>query len=104
MFDAVKKISADEVLERLQDNQKLNLIDVRTKEEVAHGKIPGAQNIPLDQLPKNTNQLNKDKEYIMVCRSGGRSAKAAKFLKKNDFKVKNMSGGMMRWKGKVTKA
>jgi rhodanese-related sulfurtransferase len=49
------------------------------------------------------HELDKSKEYTMVCRSGGRSGKAAKFLESHGFKIINMTGGMLAWEGNVEK-
>jgi rhodanese-related sulfurtransferase len=81
--------------------EELNLIDVREVEEVAQGKIPGAINIPLGLLEFRMHELDKAKEYIMVCRSGGRSAQALKFLESHGFNVINMTGGMLAWEGPI---
>jgi len=81
--------------------EELNLIDVREVEEVAQGKIPGAINIPLGLLEFRMHELDKAKEYIMVCRSGGRSAQASKFLESHGFNVINMTGGMLAWEGPI---
>lgn len=79
----------------------LNLIDVREAHEVAQGKIPGGVNIPLGLLEFRMNELEKSKEYIIVCRSGARSAQATKFLESHGFNVINMSGGMLTWEGPI---
>jgi len=81
--------------------EELNLVDVREVAEVAQGKIPGAINIPLGLLEFRMHELDKSKEYIMVCRSGGRSAQASKFLVSHGFKVVNMTGGMLAWDGPI---
>ena len=47
------------------------------------------------------HELDKSKEYIMVCRSGARSSRATQFLESYGFKVINMAGGMLAWEGKV---
>jgi rhodanese-related sulfurtransferase len=47
------------------------------------------------------HELDKSKEYTMVCRSGGRSGRAAQFLEGQGFKVINMTGGMLDWDGKT---
>lgn len=101
IFRSVKKISTDEVLKRMKQNEKLQLIDVRTKDEVDNGKIPGVRHIPLHELPARMHEIDKDKECILVCRSGNRSGKAAKLLKANGFNAINMTGGMLGWKGKT---
>lgn len=95
------KISAEEVLQRIQNKKEVNLIDVRTDEEVASGIIPGARHIPLHELPERMQELDKEKEYILVCRSDGRSGKATKFLNANGYKALNMIGGMLKWQGKL---
>ncbi|MGJ9384608.1 rhodanese-like domain-containing protein [Salipaludibacillus sp. CF4.18] len=76
-----------------------NIIDVREVEEVAGGKIPESINIPLALLEFKMHELDKSQEYIMVCRSGARSAMATKFLEGHGFNVTNMTGGMLEWKG-----
>ena len=70
-------------------------------DEVATGKIPGAVNIPLGLVEFRMHELDKSKEYIMVCRSGGRSGRATQFLESYGFNVINMAGGMLAWEGKV---
>nr|WP_054754212.1 rhodanese-like domain-containing protein [Piscibacillus salipiscarius] len=85
----------------LEDHKELSIIDVREDDEVAQGKIPGAQHIPLGELPDRLSEIDENKEHIMVCRSGGRSGKATDFLKSKGYKVKNMPGGMLEWEGKV---
>ncbi|PLS15833.1 rhodanese [Bacillus sp. M6-12] len=97
----MKQMSAKEVQQLIEEGKSLNVIDVREVEEVAEGKIKGAVNIPLGLLEFKMNELEKSKEYIMVCRSGGRSGKASKFLESQGFTVINMTGGMLAWEGKI---
>ncbi|WP_458414254.1 rhodanese-like domain-containing protein [Schinkia sp. CFF1] len=92
-------ITAKEVEELLNEGNILNIIDVREVGEVATGKIPGAENIPLGLLEFRMNELDKSKEYIVVCHSGGRSGLATQFLESYGYKVKNMAGGMLAWRG-----
>ena len=82
-------------------NRGINLIDVREVKEVAEGKIPGAIHIPLGVLEFRIHELDKSKEYILICRSGGRSAQAARLLENNGYNVINMTGGMLAWEGPV---
>ncbi|MFB5197636.1 rhodanese-like domain-containing protein [Neobacillus sp. KR4-4] len=97
----MKQMTAKEVETLLNKGKKLNIIDVREVDEVVAGKIPGAVNIPLGLVEFRMHELDKSKEYIMVCRSGGRSGRAAQFLESYGFKVINMDGGMLTWEGKV---
>ncbi|GEL76752.1 rhodanese-like domain-containing protein [Tenuibacillus multivorans] len=97
----MKTVDTITVAKRLDNGEQLHLIDVREVDEVETGKIPGAVNIPLGLLEFRDNELDKSHEYIMVCRSGGRSGKATKYLESKGFKVMNMAGGMLDWKGPV---
>lgn len=97
----MKEITPQEVQERLENGEKLNLIDVREVDEVQAGHIPGITHIPLGLLEFRAHELDKNNPYIMVCRSGGRSGKATEFLQSQGFDVTNMSGGMLAWEGEV---
>ncbi|MEK4091033.1 rhodanese-like domain-containing protein [Viridibacillus sp. FSL H8-0110] len=97
----MKLISVEEVQQLLESGKELNLIDVREVDEVAAGIIPTAINIPLGLIEFRMNELDKTKEYIMVCRSGGRSGNATMFLENQGFNVVNMDGGMLAWTGDV---
>ncbi|PEY30136.1 rhodanese [Bacillus cereus] len=97
----MKEMTAKELENKLVNQEILNMIDVREVEEVEEGKIPGALHIPLGLLEFRMHELDKNKEYIMVCRSGGRSSRAAQFLESNGFRVINMTGGMLDWEGKT---
>ncbi|MEH7378939.1 rhodanese-like domain-containing protein [Bacillus sp. JJ1533] len=97
----MKQMTAKEVEQFLTEGKTLNIIDVREVDEVATGKIPGAVNIPLGLVEFRMHELDKTKEYVMVCRSGGRSGRASQFLENQGFKVINMEGGMLAWEGSV---
>jgi NADPH-dependent 2,4-dienoyl-CoA reductase/sulfur reductase-like enzyme/rhodanese-related sulfurtransferase len=71
------------------------LLDVRHPEELAVESVPGAVNIPLDQLRSRLNELPKDQEICVICRSGQRAYYATRILLQNGFKARNLSGGMM---------
>jgi rhodanese-related sulfurtransferase len=97
----MKQLTAKEVEVLVNEGKALDIIDVREVDEVAAGKIPGAINIPLGLIEFRMNELDKSKEYIMVCRSGGRSGQASQFLESHGYNVINMSGGILAWEGKV---
>ena len=97
----MKQMTAKEVETLLNEGKKLNIIDVREVDEVVAGKIPDAVNMPLGLVEFRMHELDKSKEYIMVCRSGGRSGRATQFLESYGFNVINMTGGMLAWEGKV---
>lgn len=80
----------------------ITIVDVREPFEFAEGHIPGATLIPLGVIQSKLASLNPDSSYLLVCRSGNRSGQAAKILVAQGFKnVRNMSGGMLAWRGKV---
>jgi len=95
----MKQINPIEVEALLKEKSPINIIDVRELNEVKVGKIPTAMHIPLGLVEFKMQDLDKSKEYIMVCRSGGRSSKAVNLLEDHGFKVVNMTGGMLEWKG-----
>lgn len=74
------------------------ILDVRTPLERQEGKIPGSQSLPLDKLALEWEKLPKNKEIICQCRSGNRSASAARFLAGKGFQVYNLAGGLEAWK------
>jgi len=97
----MREMTAKEVETLLNEGKTLNIIDVREVAEVAAGKVPGAVHIPLGLVEFRMHELDKAKEYIMVCRSGARSSRATQFLESYGFNVINMAGGMLTWEGKV---
>lgn len=97
----MKEISAKEVQQDIEQGQALNLIDVRELDEVESGHIPGIIHIPLGLLEFRMHELNKNEPYVIVCRSGGRSGNATRFLESQGFDVSNMVGGMLAWEGGV---
>ncbi|WP_297990654.1 rhodanese-like domain-containing protein [Anoxybacillus sp.] len=99
----MKHILPQEVEQQLKEGRALSIIDVREDEEVAQGKIPGARHIPLGQLLERMNEVNKDQEHILVCRSGNRSGMACQLLESYGYRVVNMTGGMLEWTGEVEK-
>ncbi|UOQ94191.1 rhodanese-like domain-containing protein [Halobacillus shinanisalinarum] len=101
-MSSIPEINPDELQKCLDENTNLTIIDVREDEEVAQGVIPTAKHIPLGNIPEAVSNLDPDKEYVMVCRSGRRSMNASEYLKGNGFEhVKNLEGGMLSWNGEL---
>ncbi|MCA1062853.1 rhodanese-like domain-containing protein (plasmid) [Cytobacillus spongiae] len=96
----MKTISSAELNKRISSGEVVNIIDVREAAEFRSRKIPNSMNFPLGLLEFRMNELDKNKEYIVVCQSGGRSSQAVKFLEYHGFHVTNMNGGMNSWEGK----
>lgn len=93
----MEDISPEELKERIDNNEALNIVDVREDWEYEEDNI-GAKLIPLGQLPGRVDELSefKDQELIIHCRSGKRSANAKKFLEQNGFtQVRNLLKGIL---------
>ena len=74
------------------------LVDVREREEWQAGHVAGATHIPLGTLPGAASSLPKDREMLVICRTGNRSAKAqAKLAQAGFTQVTNVTGGMTAW-------
>jgi rhodanese-related sulfurtransferase len=95
--EGYRNVSSEEA-KQLIDNKDVVVLDVRTPEEYQEGHIPNAILIPLQELENKLNELDKKEHYLVVCRSGNRSAQASEVLTSNSFaNIYNMSGGMNNW-------
>jgi molybdopterin/thiamine biosynthesis adenylyltransferase/rhodanese-related sulfurtransferase/molybdopterin converting factor small subunit len=95
-------ITSVELKQRLDRGDKLTLVDVREPNEFQINRIPGTVLIPLGEIPRRYAELNKDDEIVVHCKMGGRSAKAADFLRSVGFsRVLNLKGGILDWIDKV---
>jgi rhodanese-related sulfurtransferase len=93
----ITNISVQEAKDKFKDNN-VQFIDVRTPGEYKANHRKPFKNIPLSNLASKTDSLDKEKEVVVICQSGMRSAKAAKILKKQGFqKINNVKGGMSAW-------
>lgn len=92
-----RNITVSELHSRLQQGS-LRLVDVRTDAEVARGKIPQGEPLPLHLLPMRLNEMDKNAATVFYCQMGGRSAQAAAFAAANGFSdVYNLQGGIIAW-------
>ena len=96
------EISALELKARLDRGDKLVIVDVREPNEYQINRIPGSMLIPLGEIPRRYAELDSEAELVMQCKVGGRSAKAADYLRSVGFKrVLNLTGGILEWIDKV---
>jgi phage shock protein E len=104
---AQTKLDATQTETMLQDDKSVQLIDLRTPNELAEtGKIEGAKTINFNspEFQEQIDKLDKEKPVLVYCAAGGRSGKAATQLTKLGFtKVYNYAGGMSDWKAKGKK-
>lgn len=99
MLRGMKQYSPREVAEAMKLSGSKILLDVRTAAERQRNSIKGSIHIPLHELGRRVEELNKhrNKEVICYCQSGNRSVSAAARLKKSGFTVANMKGGIAEW-------
>ena len=99
----VEEISAVELKKMLDDGEDFQLIDVRQPDEYAFAKIEGAKLIPLGEIISRMGELDSNKEVILHCKMGGRSARAIEFLRASGYTgpLKNLRGGITAWSNEV---
>ena len=99
----VEEITAAELKKKLDDKEDIQLIDVRQPDEYAFAKIEGAKLIPLGEIIKRMGELDPDKEVVLQCKMGGRSARAIEALRSAGYTgpLKNLRGGITAWSNEV---
>ncbi|MFN2380964.1 MAG: rhodanese-like domain-containing protein [Guyparkeria sp.] len=94
---AYESISADDLSERLGE---VSLFDVRGPAETQRGVIEGATLVPLHLVPMNVDRFRGDRDVVVYCHSGARSAQACQFLAAQGIeRLFNLAGGVMLWAG-----
>jgi adenylyltransferase/sulfurtransferase len=96
------EIEVTEVKAMMDRGENFVLIDVREPHEYQICSIPGSKLIPLGEVPKRLDELDKAADIVIHCKSGMRSAKACGILKSAGFEhVRNMKGGILAWSDRV---
>ena len=72
-------------------------LDVREDYEWEAGHVEGALHIPMEQLPARLGELDPDQDLLVVCRTGGRSARVTAWLVGHGYSAVNVLGGMDAW-------
>ncbi len=95
----ITPVSADALVERLDDGDKAPyVLDVRTAEEFVAGHVPGAVNIPYDQVASRLAEVPKDRDVVLYCRSGRRVQLAAAVLADKGYtRLEHLQGDMPAW-------
>lgn len=84
-----------ELKSELDGGAKLVLIDVREDHELAISSLPGIVHIPLGEIESRFNEIPKDQDVVIICRTGGRSGKTTDFLMNHGYtRVRNLATGM----------
>ena len=100
-FEPISGGDFDEKLERARAAEGAVIVDVRAEAEFADGHVPGAVNIPVNQVPKL--DVPKDTPLFLYCRSGARSSRGCKALEKLGYTNVTNLGGILDHKGPVEK-
>lgn len=97
------QITATELKQRLDNGEDLQIIDVREAYELDIAKMPGTVHIPLGQVLNRMSEIDPNRETVVHCKMGGRSAKAIAVLKQAGFSgnLINLSGGITAWSNEV---
>jgi rhodanese-related sulfurtransferase len=98
----MKEISVSELKALLDSGADIQLIDVREPAEFESAQI-GGELIPLGTIPQNVDKISKEKQVIIHCRSGKRSANAIMFLESNFGyeNLYNLEGGILAWRDEI---
>jgi adenylyltransferase/sulfurtransferase len=102
--DPVPAMTPTEVRDRLVAGTALAILDVREPHEwdIVNLEEHGARLIPLAQLPDRIDQIDRERDLVVHCRSGARSARAVRLLREHGFtRVWNLSGGILAWSDEV---
>ena len=99
----MEEITPTELKQRLDNGEDLQIIDVREAPEVAIGRLPNSVHIPLAQVLSRMDEIDPNRETVVHCKMGGRSARAIDALQRSGFKGKlmNLTGGIIGWSNDV---
>jgi adenylyltransferase/sulfurtransferase len=99
----MEEITSTELKQRLDNGDDIQLIDVREDSEVAIASIPNAIHIPLAQVVSRMDEIDPNRETVVHCKGGGRSARAIDALQRSGFtgKLINLQGGIIGWSNEV---
>lgn len=97
------EIGAAELKQRMDQGDDLQIIDVREANEVAVAKLPNSVHIPLAQVINRMSEIDPNRETVVHCKMGGRSARAIEALQRSGFSgtLLNLKGGITAWSNEV---
>jgi adenylyltransferase/sulfurtransferase len=96
------EISVEELKKAIDAKQPICLLDVREKSEYEYCRLPNSLLIPVGELPARIGELDKNADIVVICKVGGRSARACDFLTAFGFKkVRNLAGGIIAWAERI---
>lgn len=104
MSDDVPEMTVTELKDRLDAGNAPVLVDVREYYEADIADLPevGQLRIPMAEISERLEEMDKDAELVLYCRSGARSDRAVRFLLRQGYgKAFNLKGGMLAWREEV---
>ena len=105
-LNTIKHTYTQKKFERKMKKNNVQVLDVRTKAEFDEGRLPNAtlMDVQKDNFKENIKGLDKEKTYLIYCRSGKRSDKALRLMYQAGFtNVNHLKGGYSGWKGETVK-
>jgi rhodanese-related sulfurtransferase len=90
-------ITVNELKQRRDAQLDFILLDVREPHEIEICRIEGSVNIPLQSVTTRSEELLADKQIVVMCHHGGRSARATAWLREHGFDAVNLEGGIDEW-------
>lgn len=95
----MENLQASEFKKRIEEDEKAVVIDVRAPQEEVEGLIENSTNINImdPSFAERVKSLEKDKNYYVYCRAGGRSASACSFMEMQGLTTFNLAGGIIAW-------
>jgi rhodanese-related sulfurtransferase len=99
----MEEITATELKQRLDKGDDIQILDVREDNEFAYARIPNSIHIPLAQVLSRVNEIDPNRETVVHCKMGGRSARAIDALMRSGYtgKLMNLKGGILAWSNEV---
>ncbi|WP_049985919.1 rhodanese-like domain-containing protein [Halobellus rufus] len=98
----VEEITPEEVKRKLDADERVQIIDIRSPVEFAQGHIPGAENVPMHELPRRVDEIDWADDVVVACPIGQSSIQAARLIESYESigesaSVRSMSGGYQAW-------
>jgi adenylyltransferase/sulfurtransferase len=99
----MEEMTATELKQRLDNGDDIQIVDVREDNEYAFARLPNSKHIPLAQVLSRMDEIDPNRETVVHCKMGGRSARAIEALQRSGFKGKliNLKGGIIGWSNEV---
>ena len=102
-MNVMHEVAATELKAALDAGNDIQLIDVRQPGEYEFARIEGAKLIPLGEILSRMDEIDPARDTVILCKMGGRSARAIEVLERSGFKgkLRNLAGGITAWSNEV---